>query len=121
MKTIQTKQSTICPEITINFYTGSGWHLSKGQKVDSPLALISNPILRQKVIAEADDIVWPIKANKEGLKKLVVKVFTDSGRAWSTEIGFQKVTRLEVANYFLGQSFEYDENKPCDIVTKIEF
>lgn len=115
----QSKQSVICPDILINYYSdGSGWHLSKNGKIDSPLTLIPNPILRQKVMAEADDTVWPVKVNKQGLKRIGVKVLTDSGRTWATEING---TRLEVANYFLGQSFEYDENKPNDIVTKIEF
>jgi hypothetical protein len=49
------KQSVIDPTITINVYTvgGLGYHLSQFGRVDSPLELISDPIKRLGVMAEA--------------------------------------------------------------------
>jgi hypothetical protein len=60
------KVSEFDPEITINYYTdaeygygGAGWHLEKNGVVDSPLLLIEDEEIRNKVRAEADQLVWP--------------------------------------------------------------
>ena len=53
-----------------------------------------------------------------------VKVTTKSGNSWVTPYNADNVTREEVANYFMGSTFnvgvdENDENQ--DEVTKVEF
>ena len=61
-------QSKFAPEITIcSFPLGkiprgysSGWSLEKDGKCDSPLALIADENLRKLVMAEANDLTYPI-------------------------------------------------------------
>ena len=53
-----------------------------------------------------------------------VRLTTNTGNSWTTAYNADNVTREEVANYFMGSTFnvgvdENDENK--ETVTKVEF
>jgi hypothetical protein len=108
------KQSEFIPSLTIiSYLDGSGWHLQKGAIVESLDNFVSDSIIGQLVNLEG----WTMLSNNES-KRRTVRVLTDTGRTWVTEING---TMLEVGKHFLGQSFEYDETKPTDKAIKLEF
>lgn len=108
------KQSKFMPSLTIISYKDkSGWHLQKGAIVESLDNFVSDSIVGMLVNLEG----WTMLSNNES-KRRTVKVLTDTGRTWITDING---TMLEVGEHFLGQLFEYDETKPRDKVIKLEF
>lgn len=59
---------------------GAGWHLEKNGVADTPLALVSNPEIRAKIMAEANALVWPPKPQptpkvKQPTKYIYERVF----------------------------------------------
>ena len=98
----KTQQSVVNPKITINYCLKSlnnadGWCLSIGEKIDSPLALIPDEIERQKIMAEANDIVWPEN-------KFKINVVFDDGNVVQTGVNG---SRLSICNHYLGNVFVF--------------
>ena len=50
-----------------------------------------------------------------------VRVTTKSGNSWVTPYNADNVTREEVANYFMGATFNIGQEENKETVTKVEF
>lgn len=73
---------------------------------------------KQVEIARQLDLTSPIPFNERNLQRQSVRIFTDSGRVWDTEING---SRESVLNYYLGESFEYDESLTTDTAVLVLF
>ncbi len=87
------------PELDIVVHY-NGWHLEKDGVIGSPQELIEPSYVRKLVMAEAQDICWPLP---DGLKVATVHYREADGKesSYNTDING---TRLSITHYFLGQN-----------------
>lgn len=94
------------------------WFLQRGIEPVNLGDVSDCHIIQQMIQFEAEDLVSPIPLDEHKLRRHSVRVFTDSGRVWDTEING---TREEVGRYFLGRELEFDEMMPTDRTQLIMF
>jgi hypothetical protein len=93
-------QSKIIPTVTINLDFNGWWLTNENGTTNSPMELISDEYQRKLVMAEANDLCWPLPS---GLNVATVRYKKKNGNidSYRTDING---SRLEVTKYFLNRA-----------------
>lgn len=105
-------QSAVIPEIFIHYYPNSGWYLAKEGKTDSPLNLVPDEFKRLCIMAEANEVTYPLSDDEllyieqialfTGEKKRVVidnRSLLESTELWCNPSVLEQLACSKIAVY----------------------